>query len=1040
MQRERTLIPLFVFIVILFLFSLPSLLFGSTKKEFLTVRERAWLEKMGTSIVVAPETNYPPLHFLDEDGRFKGIAEDYLQLMEKWLGVKFKRVSVHKWHDILARAKNRDIDIVPTIVQTPVREKYFKFTVPYIVSPTMIIMRQDAARLSGLKEMQGMKIAVTRGYQINDYVKQYHPYLELEPMANEVTCLRSVSSGKVDAALVQLEVASYYIEKYRIRNLALAGKSGHVYRFSFGSRNDWPHLNSILGKALSVISLEKRNEIYRRWIRLSTNQEEGQDVIKKVGKLLAIVLLLLFLAVFIFFLAGKRCTWKSEGKIISFSRFFSGYSPGVLIVASLSIAVLLVFIYLYIERENPLSRESFLSPEERLWIIKRKTPIRLAPDPSWAPIEYFDSKGAHRGITADLLREIEKRTGLDFRIVRYPAWDNILRGAERGDVDCLSSVVSKEGFRSYLRYTRPYLKVSNVILTRSRVNESSSLGELQGKRVAVVRGHAVYSFLKKDYPGIIYIKEVDTATGLKKLSFGEVDAMVADLPSATWFTAREGLTNVKVAGITPYTNDIAFGIRKELPLLHSIMDKTLKSISADELKKIQRRWIGLPAEKLTDSSLFRYISMVMAVAAVIIIVIFLWNLSLRRVIARKSIELSEELAERYRAEKALVRERDINELVIQTSPLFYAAINAAGEILRVNSSLLEKTGFAREELIGHDFVVTLIKEEEKESVRKVLKEMMEETDQVEHKSHIVSRDGHVIKAEWYGSSVFTRKGELEFVFLLGIDISERERTQQIMIQTEKMMTVAGLAAGMAHEINNPLGIISLALQNARRRLDPGNEKNRKAAEKHGLDFDRLKNYLDEREYNKFIDSIHVSTERAAKIVSNMLQFSRHAGSERQWVDLNEIIDEALELASSDYDIKKKYDFKTVVIKKEYSDDLPLVYCVRTEIEQVVFNLLKNAAQAISGMEKKDYSPFIRIATRKEGDWLVIIIEDNGPGMDEQTVNHAFEPFYTTKSAGDGTGLGLSVAYFIITQNHSGSIKLQSRPGEGTLFHISLPQS
>ena len=137
-------------------------------------------------------------------------------------------------------------------------------------------------------------------------------------------------------------------------------------------------------------------------------------------------------------------------------------------------------------------------------------------------------------------------------------------------------------------------------------------------------------------------------------------------------------------------------------------------------------------------------------------------------------------------------------------------------------------------------------------------------------------------------------------------------------------------------------------------------------------------------------------------------------------------------------MKKQYDFKRIEIIKTYANGLPAVPCEGAKIQQVLLNLFRNAAQAMTeaGLE----SPRISIRTRLESQrsMAVMEIEDNGPGMDEPTRKRVFEPFFTTKPVGVGTGLGLSVSYFIITENHRGEMRVESRPGAGTKFIIHLP--
>jgi len=270
------------------------------------------------------------------------------------------------------------------------------------------------------------------------------------------------------------------------------------------------------------------------------------------------------------------------------------------------------------------------------------------------------------------------------------------------------------------------------------------------------------------------------------------------------------------------------------------------------------------------------------------------------------------------------------------------------------------------------------------------------------------------------------------------DVTERVRIEEMMIQSEKMMSVGGLAAGMAHEINNPLGVILQAAQNALRRTSPDIEANVEAAAECGVGIDSVHAYLEKRQILAFLEDIREGGARAAGIVGNMLQFSRRSESKKAMTNISELINRAVDLASSDYDLKKKYDFKHVEIVREFDPNLHQAFLAATEIEQVLLNLLKNAAQAMAENHGDRSPPRIVIRTLKEENWVRIEVEDNGPGMEEADRKRAFEPFFTTKGPGFGTGLGLAVSYMIVTGNHQGTMDVDSSPGLGAKFIVRLP--
>jgi len=269
------------------------------------------------------------------------------------------------------------------------------------------------------------------------------------------------------------------------------------------------------------------------------------------------------------------------------------------------------------------------------------------------------------------------------------------------------------------------------------------------------------------------------------------------------------------------------------------------------------------------------------------------------------------------------------------------------------------------------------------------------------------------------------------------DVTDRVRIEEMMLQSEKMFSLGGLAAGMAHEINNPLGGILQGLQNVRRRVALDLPANLEAARETGCDLAAMRRYLERREVFRFLDGIQESGERAASIVSNMLDFSRRGEARKMPANLVEIMEKTIALASNDYDLKKRFDFRQIEIQREFAPELPRVACVAAEIEQVFLNVIKNAAQALAERAGPG-KPRIVLRMAKELDNIRIEVEDNGPGMEEKVRKRIFEPFFTTKEPGVGTGLGLSVSYFIITQNHNGSFTMESEPGQGANCVIRLP--
>ncbi|CCK79140.1 PAS domain-containing sensor histidine kinase [Desulfobacula toluolica] len=275
------------------------------------------------------------------------------------------------------------------------------------------------------------------------------------------------------------------------------------------------------------------------------------------------------------------------------------------------------------------------------------------------------------------------------------------------------------------------------------------------------------------------------------------------------------------------------------------------------------------------------------------------------------------------------------------------------------------------------------------------------------------------------------------------DVTEQVKLEEMMVQSEKMLSLGGFSAAMAHEINNPLaGVIQNTNVLSNRLTMKDMPANIKAAESSGTTMEAIHEFMHARKVPRMLEAITESGLRIADIVRNILSFSRKSDSFFSTHNPKVLMEKILALASSGYDLKKKFDFKSIVIEKKYEKDLPVIVCRGSEIQQVLLNVFNNGAYAMfeKQFSEKDYQPkfCLKLSEEREFNMLRIEVKDNGPGIDKETCKRIFEPFFTTKPIGSGTGLGLSVSYFIITKNHNGTMEVESELGKGTNFIIRLP--
>ena len=392
-----------------------------------------------------------------------------------------------------------------------------------------------------------------------------------------------------------------------------------------------------------------------------------------------------------------------------------------------------------------------------------------------------------------------------------------------------------------------------------------------------------------------------------------------------------------------------------------------------------------------------------------------------------------DVTERKRAEEGLQRLHNLLSSIINSMPSVLVGVDLEGKVTQWNKEAEKATGLRADEAQGRppaDLFPQLAGEMKK--VRQVIKDRKPLKD-AKVPTHVNG------EARFSDITVYPLMGiGVEGAVIRIDDVTERVRIEEIIIQTEKMMSVGGLAAGMAHEINNPLSAMLQSAQNVLRRTSSELEQNVRTARECGTDVETICMYLEKREIFRFLENIRASGVRASRIVANMLQFSRPSESKMVTVSLPALMDRTVELASSDYNLKKQYDFRHLEIVREYDPLLPEVLCIETEISQVLLNLLKNAAEALDRQKERADDPAIILRARPDGAMARIEVEDNGPGMAEMVRKRVFEPFFTTKEVGSGTGLGLSVSYFIITNNHHGTMRVESVEGKGSKFIIELP--
>ena len=264
-------------------------------------------------------------------------------------------------------------------------------------------------------------------------------------------------------------------------------------------------------------------------------------------------------------------------------------------------------------------------------------------------------------------------------------------------------------------------------------------------------------------------------------------------------------------------------------------------------------------------------------------------------------------------------------------------------------------------------------------------------------------------------------------------LNKLKATQEQLIQSEKMASLGELTAGIAHEIQNPLNFITnfseLSSELLSEMEDVLQQDNKSAALSMAADV------------KQNLQKINHHGKRADAIVKGMLQHSSKRSGTKEPTDINLLVKEYLNLAYHGY--RAKDDSFRVILESHFDQNAGNVNVLPQEIGRVLLNLYNNAFYAVAEKKRHEngnFEPVVSVSTKKVGNNILIHVSDNGTGIKQQLVKKVFQPFFTTKPSGEGTGLGLSLSYDIITKGHGGELKVESKEGEGTDFLLQLPVS
>ncbi|MEE8470412.1 MAG: ABC transporter substrate-binding protein [Dehalococcoidia bacterium] len=379
-------------------------------------------------------------------------------------------------------------------------------------------------------------------------------------------------------------------------------------------------------------------------------------------------------------------------------------------------------------------------------------------------------------------------------------------------------------------------------------------------------------------------------------------------------------------------------------------------------------------------------------------------------VRERTAALNKEITGHKKSEEALRKEEDKLKRYLESSPDIICVVDLQGIILYVNKATEGLTSYKKAELVGKSFTaLNLLTPESQSKPKEWTYRGGAEKSTRSHEVEILKKDGKRVVLDF--ATYPMGRGWNAEIIAIGRDITEKrgmeeekQRIEQQLLLSGRLAAVGELAAGVAHELNNPLAAVQGYAQLLTSRTD-----------------------LDET-MRSDLETILREARRAARISSNLLSFARKHEPEKKLILMNEVIEACIELHV--YRMK----VNNIEIVQELDPALPETLGDFNQLQQVFVNLMTNAEQAMTRDHAKGK---LTIKTQRSGATIQVAFADDGPGIEKETLKQVFDPFFTTKEVGEGTGLGLSICFGIVEQ-HSGTIRVKSKVGEGTTFTVEIP--
>jgi two-component system sensor histidine kinase EvgS len=649
------------------------------------------------------------------------------------------------------------------------------------------------------------------------------------------------------------------------------------------------------------------------------------------------------------------------------------------------------------------------------WFAALELPNRrivIGGDHNYPPYEYIDQEGRPAGYNVDLTRAIAAEVGLDIEI-RLGPWQEIRNGLAHGEIDALQGMFYSTERDLTFDFTAPHVVNHNVSVVRQGEGPPPATpAELAGKRLIVQQGDIMHDFaVAQGLVERLAVAETQEAA-LAELAAGRHECALVSRLTALYWIEKNGWKNLTVGKKPLLSAEYCYAVPQNHQALLAQLAEGLKVLDeSGEYRRIYEKWMGVYEQAQPDFEIVLRYAIVIAVPLVLLLLAFsFWSWSLRKEVARRTLELK--LAEKA----ALAAAREWQTTFDATKDAIWV-LDRDHRVLRSNQAAEQLFGLSKEQMLGkhcweimhgtHQAIHACPTLQAKQSLTRETLELENGASWFSVTADpILDTDGRYAGTVHIISDITDRKRE---------EI-EREKMQAQFLQAQKMESVGRLAGGVAHDFNNMLSVILGYTEMA------------------------LENVAPSEPMHADLMEIFKAANRSSAVTRQLLAFARKQTIAPLVIDLNETIEGMLKmlrrLIGEDVELMWKPGKLRLSVKMDPS-----------QIDQILANLCVNARDAIkdvgritieTGQAVFDEAYCAEHAGFKPGDFVELGVGDNGCGMDARMLANIFEPFYTTKEVGQGTGLGLSTVYGIVQQNN-GFIDVSSEPGQGTRFKIYLPR-